>query len=96
MEFAYDGGGLGKGGTVTLYIDGEESARAASSRRRRCSSPRTRPATWATSSVRRSPPTTAARKFTGEVNWVEIDVGLDDHNHLITPEERLSFAMAVQ
>ena len=23
MEFAYDGGGLGKGGTITLYIDGE-------------------------------------------------------------------------
>jgi arylsulfatase A-like enzyme len=23
MEFAYDGGGLGKGGTVTLYIDGK-------------------------------------------------------------------------
>ena len=23
MEFAYDGGGLGKGGTVTLYIDGD-------------------------------------------------------------------------
>ena len=23
MEFAYDGGGLAKGGTVTLYIDGE-------------------------------------------------------------------------
>ena len=22
MQFAYDGGGLGKGGTVTLYIDG--------------------------------------------------------------------------
>ena len=22
MEFAYDGGGLGKGGTATLYIDG--------------------------------------------------------------------------
>ncbi len=22
MEFAYDGGGLGKGGTVTLYLDG--------------------------------------------------------------------------
>ena len=28
MEFAYDGGGLGKGGTVTLYIDGNPSARA--------------------------------------------------------------------
>jgi hypothetical protein len=24
MEFAYDGGGFGKGGTVTLYIDGEQ------------------------------------------------------------------------
>ena len=23
MEFAYDGGGLGKGGTATLYIDGD-------------------------------------------------------------------------
>ena len=23
MEFAYDGGGLGKGGTVTLYYDGK-------------------------------------------------------------------------
>jgi hypothetical protein len=25
MEFAYDGGGLGKGGTATLYIDGDEA-----------------------------------------------------------------------
>ena len=25
MEFAYDGGGLGKGGTVSLYVDGEKS-----------------------------------------------------------------------
>ena len=23
MEFTYDGGGLGKGGTATLYIDGD-------------------------------------------------------------------------
>ena len=32
MEFAYDGGGLGKGGTVTLYVDGEHRRRR--SRRR--------------------------------------------------------------
>ena len=25
MEFAYDGGGLGKGGTVTLYVDGTKA-----------------------------------------------------------------------
>jgi arylsulfatase len=24
MEFAYDGGGLGKGGTVTLYVEGDK------------------------------------------------------------------------
>ena len=24
MEFAYDGGGLGKGGDVTLYVDGAQ------------------------------------------------------------------------
>ena len=27
MEFAYDGGGLAKGGTVTLYLDGDEGRR---------------------------------------------------------------------
>ena len=26
MEFAYDGGGLGKGGDVTLYVDGKVGA----------------------------------------------------------------------
>lgn len=25
MEFGYDGGGLAKGGTVSLYIDGEKT-----------------------------------------------------------------------
>ena len=37
-------------------------------------------------------------KFSGEVNWVEIDVGkaAEDLDHLITPEERLRVAMAIQ
>jgi arylsulfatase len=36
--------------------------------------------------------------FTGEVNWVQIDLGEDagDADHLITPEERLRVAMARQ
>lgn len=28
MEFAYDGGGVAKGGNVTLYIDGEAVGKA--------------------------------------------------------------------
>jgi len=37
-------------------------------------------------------------EFSGEVNWVEIDVDKDaeDFDHLITPEERLQIAMAIQ
>jgi arylsulfatase len=37
-------------------------------------------------------------KFSGEVSWVEIDLGKDavDLDHLITPEERFRVAMAKQ
>jgi arylsulfatase len=38
------------------------------------------------------------KKFSGEVNWVELDLGKDAVNldHLISPEERLNLAMAIQ
>jgi hypothetical protein len=37
-------------------------------------------------------------KFSGEVNWVEIDLGKDAVvlDHLISPEQRLHVAMAIQ
>ena len=40
----------------------------------------------------------ARKKFSGEVNWVEIDVDKDaeDFDHFITPEERPRVAMAIQ
>jgi hypothetical protein len=34
--------------------------------------------------------------FTGTINWVQIDLGLDDHSHLIDPEEWLAAAMRHQ
>jgi arylsulfatase len=36
--------------------------------------------------------------FSGEVNWVEIDIGKDGMNldHLISPEQRLRLAMVIQ
>jgi hypothetical protein len=34
--------------------------------------------------------------FTGKVKWVQLDAGLDDHDHLITAEERVRVATAVQ
>ncbi len=34
--------------------------------------------------------------FTGEIHWVQIDIGTDDLDHLISPEERFRVAMARQ
>ena len=51
VEFASDGGGLGKGGDVTLYVDGKESGPGASSTPRRSASATSTP----TSAVTRSP-----------------------------------------
>jgi arylsulfatase len=40
--------------------------------------------------------TTAQSKFTGKVHWVQLDAGVDDHDHFIDPEERWRVAMARQ
>jgi hypothetical protein len=40
--------------------------------------------------------TSADATFNGKVKWVQLDAALDDHDRLITPEERFRVAMAVQ
>jgi arylsulfatase len=42
--------------------------------------------------------TSAGSRFTGTVEWVQIDIAeaAEDLDHLITPEERLHIAMARQ
>jgi len=35
-------------------------------------------------------------EFTGTLSWVRIDLGDDDHSHLINPEHRLAVAMMRQ
>ena len=76
MEFAYDGGGMGKGGNVTLYYDGKEVGTAGSTRPRASSSRPTRPPTSAARpappSARTTPPTpagSAARSTGCESIW---------------------------
>jgi hypothetical protein len=36
----------------------------------------------------------ATSAFSGKINWVQIDLGKDNHDHLISAEERLSLAIA--
>ena len=40
--------------------------------------------------------TAETSKFNGEINWIQLDQGADDADHLITPEERLRVVMARQ
>jgi arylsulfatase len=37
-----------------------------------------------------------ASRFNGRINWLQLDQGTDDHDHFISPEERLRVAMARQ
>jgi hypothetical protein len=96
MEFAYDGGGVGKGGTVTLYIDGNPVGDGRVERTEAFLF--SADETCDVGNEYGSPVTTdyTQRRFSGDVEWVEIDLGLDDHNHMIKPEDRLNLAMGIQ
>ena len=98
MEFIYDGGGLAKGGTVTLFVDGTKTGQGRLDH--------TEPMVFSADETCDlgndfgSPvvPDYPCTKFSGTVNWVEIDIGKDAVNleHLITPEPRMRVAMATQ
>jgi hypothetical protein len=50
---------------------------------------------WLDSGVHAVPVSVQGRT-SREVNWVQIDLEKDDHDHLISPEERFKVAMARQ
>ena len=100
MEFDYEGGGVGKGGDIHLYVDGTEVA----SGKVRATVPGvfsadetadvgTDSATGVTDDLTRDSVT-----FNGSVKWVQIDLGdaAEDFDHMVTPEERYRIAMSRQ
>jgi arylsulfatase A-like enzyme len=100
MEFAYDGGGLGKGGDVTLFVDGEKvgEGRVEGTVPMLFSADETTDvgSDSATSVSDDYAPNESA--FSGRVRWVQIDIdaAAEDVDHLITAEERMRVAMARQ
>lgn len=98
MEFKYDGGGLAKGGDVSLYVDGQPvgTGRVDATEPMGFSADETCDVGFEAGSPVSPEYAPRDNKFSGEVEWVQIDLEKDDHNHLITPEERFKVAMARQ
>jgi hypothetical protein len=98
MEFAYDGGGLAKGGNVTLYYDGQSvgTGRVEITQPMIFSADETTDIGYESGTPVTPDYTNQSSKFTGKIHWVQLDVGQDNHDHLITPEERLRVAMSRQ
>jgi arylsulfatase A-like enzyme len=100
VEFTYDGGGLAKGGTASLYVDGAKVGEG----RVDATVPMAFSADETTDlgSDSGTPVTDDIREgqtaFNGRVRWVQLDLGDDaaDSDHLISPEERYRIAMARQ
>lgn len=98
MEFAYDGGGLGKGGDVTLYYDGESvgTGRVAATQAMVFSADETTDVGYESGTAVASDYTPQTSRFRGTIAWVQIDLGDDDNDHFIDPEERFRIIMARQ
>ena len=98
MEFAVDGGGLAKGGGVTLYYDGNEvgTGRVEATQAMIFSADETTDIGYESGTTVTHDYTVASSRFTGKIHWAQIDLGTDDHDHFIDPEERLRVAMARQ
>jgi arylsulfatase A-like enzyme len=98
MEFKYDGGGLAKGGDVTLYYDGKPvgSGRVEQTQPMGYSADEACDVGSDTGSPASPDYGPTGNRFTGEIEWVQLDIGEDSHDHLITPEERFNLAMARQ
>jgi len=98
MEFGYAGGGLAKGGDVTLYVDGKQAGegKVAATQPMLFSGDETCDVGREAGSTVSPDYTAETSEFNGKINWIQLDQGTDDQDHLITPEERLHVAMARQ
>ena len=100
MEFAYDGGGMGKGGAVTLYCDGKEvgQGRVEQTQGIVFSADETTDIGCESGTTVSPDYTAQGSRFNGKINWVQIDLAEDskDADHFISHDERLRVAMALQ
>jgi arylsulfatase len=100
MEFAYDGGGLGKGGTATLYVDGKPAGNGRIERTHAFFFSMDETMEIGCDVGEPVSPDYGSRgnAFNGTIKWVQIDIdaAAKDIDHTIGAEERFQLAMARQ
>jgi arylsulfatase A-like enzyme len=100
MEFKYDGGGLGKGGTVSLYVDGKKvgEGKVAATAAMIFSADDGCDVGLDTGSPVSQDYGPRGNEFTGKVKGVEITISeaAENLDHLIDPEQAVHLAMARQ
>jgi arylsulfatase A-like enzyme len=98
MEFAYDGGGLAKGGNVTLFYDGRAvgDGRVEATQAMIFSADETTDVGDDFGMPVSSDYGAGTSKFNGKIDLVQIDVGDDGHDHLVDPQELIRVAMSRQ
>ncbi len=99
MEFAYDGGGLGKGGTATLYVDGTPDGTGRVERTHAFFFSMDETMEIGCDVGEPVSPDYGSRgnAFSGTVKRVQIDIdAAKDTDHMIGAEERFQLAMARQ
>lgn len=98
MEFAYDGGGLGKGGKVSLYVDGKKvgEGRVARTLANNFSLDETADVGCEMGSPVADIFHNGDNKFSGRVKWVQLSKGKEDFDHLVSREQLFRIAMARQ
>jgi arylsulfatase len=100
VEFAYDGGGPGKGGNVTLYCGGKAAGKGRVDQTQGFvfSADETTDIGYESGTTVSPDYTAHTSRFNGKIHWVQIDLDKDaqDADHYISPDERLRIAMARQ
>jgi arylsulfatase A-like enzyme len=100
MEFTYDGGGIGKGSSIALYVDSEKVGEGRIERTTALffSMDETTEVGCDMGEPVSPDYGPSGNEFSGKVNWVQIDIdaAAKDIDHMIGAEERFRVAMARQ
>src|SRR5262245_29373301 len=100
MEFAYDGSGIGKGATVTLYVDGKKVGEGRIGRTHALLFSMDETLEIGCDVGEPVSPDYGPRgnEFSGKVNWVQIDIdaAAKDADHMLGAEERYQLALVRQ